>query len=352
MVNSADNLKFLPDEKVREFIGELMKLGEVYAPVLDGPIADLRKIGDPSDVALDFDQTRQSVRDVVEPQSEVLLTYGGKTGSFCRETLPKGTRRIVLWCRPCEARAVSFLDDNFDDAPSKDPYYSSRRGSVLMIGLGCGEPFPYCFCSSVGGDPFGVDELDILMTRIGGGYLLAPFTERGREVEKAAGGLLRAPSKGEEEEAVGTQEAARVRLSGRVPRAMEAPGRLANLFDSPIWKKWGEKCIGCGICTYLCPTCWCFDINDIESKGKGYRLRTWDSCQFPLFTLHTSGHNPRPDKASRVRQRVMHKFSYHPTNYGGRVACVGCGRCSELCPMDIDLKAILNDVIHTGDGNG
>jgi len=348
MVSKESTLEFLPQKNLLGFIKKLMELGELYAPKAEGPITDLRIIHDPIDVLVDFEQTRQGIRAIAEPQNEILLTYDAKEGFPAKETLPATRRRIVLWCRPCDARALTFLDDNFYDSPYSDPYYARRRENLVLIGLGCSHPFPYCFCGSVGGDPFSRENLDMLMTQVIGGYLLETITGKGREISDRVKELLRAPTADQVTEAENIQRNAAAKLRRQAPDVSGLSGKMSSLFESPIWRKWGEKCIGCGICTYLCPTCWCFDITDIETKGKGYRIRSWDSCQFPLFTLHTSGHNPRPDKASRLRQRVMHKFCYHPSNYPGHIACVGCGRCTELCPMDIDLIAILGELSEAG----
>lgn len=350
MVMGEEAVRFLPQKNLLDFIRRLMNIGELYAPKAEGPVIDLVRINDPNDVAVDFDQTRQGLRTIVEPQNEVLMTYDTKNPLPARESLPGSKDRIVFWCRPCDARALMFLDDNFYDDPTDDPYYSRRREHLFIIGLGCDKPFPNCFCGSIGGSPFSKDNLDILMTQIIGGYLLEIETDQGKRLEKTAEDLLRAPTKEQIASAEEIHKNAVGRMRRKVPSDIAGfSERVAEIFESPVWKKWGEKCIGCGICTYLCPTCWCFDITDIESRGKGYRMRSWDSCQFPLFTLHTSGHNPRPDKASRVRQRVMHKFCYHPSNYPKHIACVGCGRCSELCPMDIDLIGILNDISAAGE---
>jgi sulfhydrogenase subunit beta (sulfur reductase) len=99
-------------------------------------------------------------------------------------------------------------------------------------------------------------------------------------------------------------------------------------------------CINCGTCTFLCPTCWCFDIQDEVHRSDGDRIRNWDSCMFPLFTLHASGHNPRSEKVQRVRQRFMHKLKYYVDKYDNGVACVGCGRCVKHCPVNIDIREV------------
>jgi sulfhydrogenase subunit beta (sulfur reductase) len=118
---------------------------------------------------------------------------------------------------------------------------------------------------------------------------------------------------------------------------------MDQMIESPFWNRVHEKCIGCGACTFLCPTCHCFDISD-EAQGKsGRRVRSWDSCLFPLYSLETSGHNPRPSGRERTRQRLMHKFNYFPKNFK-KVACVGCGRCILYCPVNFDIRQALKEI--------
>jgi formate hydrogenlyase subunit 6/NADH:ubiquinone oxidoreductase subunit I len=111
-------------------------------------------------------------------------------------------------------------------------------------------------------------------------------------------------------------------------------------FEDPIWNRLTESCIGCGACTYLCPTCHCFDIADEQHHYQGRRIRTWDSCQYPQFTRHASGHNPRPARKHRLRQRFMHKFSY-TVEKSGDIYCVGCGRCVVHCPVNLDIREVI-----------
>jgi len=125
--------------------------------------------------------------------------------------------------------------------------------------------------------------------------------------------------------------------------AASVPKALKTRFEDDIWNVISQKCIGCGACTYLCPTCHCFDITDIE-YGKGVkRVRTWDACQYSSFTVHSSGHNPRPNKYNRMRQRIFHKYSYYPETRG-EILCTGCGRCITYCPANINLKKIIKEL--------
>ena len=111
--------------------------------------------------------------------------------------------------------------------------------------------------------------------------------------------------------------------------------------DGPYWRDRVSKCISCGICTYVCPTCYCFTIADEIEDLQGERLRAWDSCMFYQYTLEASGHNPRPSKFERYRNRIGHKFSYFPDQYNGMISCCGCGRCIRSCPVSIDIRRIV-----------
>lgn len=350
MVKSARTGKFLPKDRLGDFVTGLMSQGELYAPKREDEISRIEPISSPKEISSDFMQTINNLRTIVEPQNEIILNFKDSVNPTIEERLPSEKRKIIMWCRPCDARALTTLDDNFIDEDFPDPYYIRRRRAAILIGLGCNEPFPFCFCVSVGGDPFSIQNLDILMTEMVDGYYLEILTEAGGQLlDDLPEEVLRVATEEQEKRLDEIKGRAKKSISRIAPEPVEVVEKLEKAFDAPYWKKWGDKCIGCGICTLLCPTCWCFDITDLETRGKGYRIRTWDSCQFPLFTLHSSGHNPRPDKGSRVRQRVMHKYRYHPTNYKGRIGCVGCGRCTELCPEDIDLISILNDIIGFGD---
>ncbi|MBI4651113.1 4Fe-4S dicluster domain-containing protein, partial [Candidatus Desantisbacteria bacterium] len=120
-------------------------------------------------------------------------------------------------------------------------------------------------------------------------------------------------------------------------------------FESSLWKDMSKRCITCGICTYLCPTCQCFDIHDETGKDWGpVRFRTWDTCMSPDFTRMAGGHNPREKKVSRIRQRFMHKFKYY-FDYFSIPDCTGCGRCIQFCPVNIDVFELLQKLEKQGD---
>jgi ferredoxin len=223
----------------------------------------------------------------------------------------------------------------FDKEDLKDPYYLARRKNTVLLSLVCDKPLDTCFCTSVGGGPSSGDGSDIRMVHLGNRLLLEALTEKGESLISSAKQFLKKPKQSDLEE----KEKIVAESEKKVPR-IKVDGIKENLekgFNLPLWSAIAERCLGCGVCTYLCPTCYCFDITDEVKGEKGKRIRTWDSCQYPLFTLHASGHNPRPSKTERMRQRIMHKFFYAVENFG-RTFCVGCGRCVRSCPVNLDLR--------------
>ena len=134
-----------------------------------------------------------------------------------------------------------------------------------------------------------------------------------------------------------------VEFSGEPVHLQDLVRAMPENFKADFWDDLAMKCIGCAACTFVCPTCHCFDITDEGKRELGRRVRTWDGCMFPKFTLHASGHNPRTSAGQRVRQRVLHKFSYFRDNQGV-ISCTGCGRCIEVCPTGMDIRDILKAI--------
>ena len=168
-------------------------------------------------------------------------------------------------------------------------------------------------------------------------YLAKSITEKG-EAFLTAGGFT--PDTDADETVDGMRTAAEEKIASKVSTDQLANKVTTELYDAPFWEDVAFSCINCGTCTYLCPTCWCFDIQDENFGKSGVRMRNWDSCMFPLFSLHGSGHNPRGQKVQRVRQRFMHKLKYYVDKYNSGIQCVGCGRCIRHCPVNIDIRNV------------
>ncbi|HLN21161.1 MAG TPA: 4Fe-4S dicluster domain-containing protein [Bacteroidales bacterium] len=321
--------KIIRKDSLEKLYNQLSGAIKVYAPVQAGNKVEFRY--NPSFQEITFDHTRStlSVKNLVFPKVENLMTYtNSKTessvGDIDLEKLPE----VVLWgAHPCDTAAFEILRSIFC-WDITDPFFQKRMEKLTVISFGCHKADEYCFCTSVGIGPDSKKGCDILFSKtVTGDYIAEPITQKGSLfIEKRVEFFI--DYNGEQQ------------VIADIPTKFshgEVTKRLEKSFEHPFWKANSLRCLGCGACAYLCPTCACFDIQD-ESAGKtGIRYRSWDSCGFGLFTLHTSGHNPRHVQSQRWRQRIMHKFSYMPER-NGTLGCVGCGRCSAGCPVDMNIS--------------
>ncbi len=320
-----------------ELLGNLLKDRRVYAPVRRDGLVNYESLGRGDEAAFDFRNSKRPPKEIFLPCSEILFTYEGS--EVTGELLPD-EQGVVFGVRPCDARSLILLDNVFREPGSQDPYYAARRERITLIGLGCDRPLSTCFCTVLGGGPFALEGLDLLLTDLGDRYLVESITDRG-EALVADGSQFRAAAASDVDLKSSIVARAEQQISG--PNVKGIYEKLGAMYDSPFWDGLHEKCLGCGVCSYLCPTCHCFDIVDETVGSQGRRVRNWDTCQFSQFTHHASGHNPRPTGRERMRQRVMHKFNYFVDNFGD-VACVGCGRCVRECPVNMDIRAVLEAV--------
>jgi ferredoxin len=342
--------KILPKKAIPQWIKKLAAW-KVYLPRKDDEGRWNYAEADGEDIGLDVLQTTIPAKKVLFPQNEVFLEFseakvGNKETLEVREILPSSTPQVLFGVRPCEARAAWLLDAVFGSDP-KDAYYWKRRNQTTIVGYACTPPpSENCFCTSVEGSPHSQEGSDILLTDLGDRYFAKALSAKGEALIKAAPDLFANPKPEDKKKLKAVQADSEKKIKRELKEVRAISEKLKAMFDSPFWDEEAMSCLRCGICTYLCPSCHCFDINDeIDNSSplQGKRVRTWDTCQFPDFTMHSSGHNPRPDKASRLRQRLLHKFQYFVQAYD-KVMCVGCGRCISLCPVGIDIIKVLDKV--------
>ncbi len=296
-----------------------------------------------------FHNTKLSPKSIIYPQSERMFEFvvdPEQPDAYVLKEVPKEfPSQAVVGIRPCDAHAFQIVKVNFDNPEYKDPWWTKRYEATTFIGLGCNRPRSTCFCTKVGGGPFNEKGLDAIMYDLRDRFLIKVITDKGGDF---IGGIKggKDPQDRDIKEAESIKEEAEKEINSNININMNlqelAEKPILAVFDAPIWDKVSFPCINCGICTYLCPTCWCFDIQDEVYKKNGDRIRNWDSCMFPIFTLHGSGHNPRAEKFRRVRQRFMHKLKYYVEKYGDGVQCSGCGRCVRYCPTNMDIREICN----------
>jgi len=336
------NKIFTKDEWLSVLDG-LKESYKVFYPVKDGDFHVFESIDEGKESDFDYPNTRLSPKSLVYPQSERMFEYSldenDTDAHILKESEKDYSPQAIVGIRPCDAHAFQVVKLNFDSPEYRDPLWVKRYESTTLIGLGCNDPMSTCFCTRVGGGPFNEEGLDVILYDLGETFLAKGLTDKGEVfLNKAKGGKKAGDASIKHAEDLA--ESASDKITVNVPTDRLREKVINELFDAPFWEEVAFSCINCGTCTYLCPTCWCFDIQDEVMGKEGDRIRNWDSCMFPLFTLHGSGHNPRDNKLQRVRQRFMHKLKYYVDKYDNGVQCSGCGRCIRYCPVNIDIREV------------
>ena len=288
-----------------------------------------------------YRNTTISARAAFQPFYEEMFRFQKDGDGYQLDVPPlEDQKRLIFGIRPCDARALAIIDMTFKDGYD-DPYYLNRRNNTVLVGLGCTSPRESCFCTSLGVNPGESGDVDLMLTDIGDHFLIEEITPAGSDLAAQGSGLEEA-TEADEAKAREQKEA----VSGKVTRKLNTDNireRLLSSFDDQeYWEKVAAKCVSCGICTLLCPTCYCFDINDELVKKQGTRYRSCDSCAFSIYTKMPM-ENPREEKWQRVRQKVSHKYEFYPMNFDV-IACTGCGRCIRLCPVNWDITQVLESL--------
>lgn len=334
-------LKFISETNLNSWLTELAKDFQVFAPRQEGKGVVWRAYDSASGIDLST-QPLESAKHIVFPRSQELLHYryikqeNGERELQIEEAAAPA-RKVIFGARPCDARGFFTFDPVYDGKVKDLPYLKARNATVI-VGLSCNEKSATCFCHWVGSSPVDENGADLMLTPVNGGYVVAQITERGKALFESP--ALQNADGAQTGEAEAFKKAALDRLES-APDLSEAPQKiLARFEDMDFWRQQSYKCLACGACTYLCPTCYCFNITDETSGNAGARLRSWDACMSSNFTLEGSGHNPRPSRFHRMKNRVGHKFSYYPELHG-YFACCGCGRCIKSCPVTVDIREIV-----------
>ncbi|MDD3168111.1 MAG: 4Fe-4S dicluster domain-containing protein [Eubacteriales bacterium] len=309
--------------QMKAALAELMKKYTVIAPVMAEDKLVYAEVNEVKDIVLDNRLPYKSPKEVVFPRVENVMRFLENRVEEMQEIKPV----LLVGAKPCDTAAMRVFDEVFtgDKGRFKDRFYSNRRNCLTVVGMGCLEKKPGCFCEERGTDLSFSPDCDGFLDPVDGGFVYEPLTGKGA-------GLF-----------PGTETEPLKRRSPLTEKLV-IHGKEADVFTAMPWETYAEGCIGCGTCTYLCPTCHCFNLRDAENKGVVTRTRVWDSCMYPGFTLHAGGHNPRTKKFERFRQRVLHKYLYIPENYG-ETACTGCGRCIRSCPGGLNIKNTVSDIM-------
>jgi sulfhydrogenase subunit beta (sulfur reductase) len=283
------------------------------------------------------------------PQTETILKYEfGDDLKIEDCAVHAGEQTVLFGVRPCDVASFAMMDRVYLEDPV-DEAYRRRREGTTVVALGCSNPDETCFCRSFDIDLGKAPGADVLATDTGDEVVFIAQSDKGEDFLKSLNGVLEEATSGDENKVRDAQDQAKSEYVTSVNPAgiME---KLDSMFEDSYWDNLYRRCIGCGTCTFICPTCHCFDIQEYSTGDKGERIRCWDACMFEDFTQMAGGHNPRTTQKARVRQRFMHKLNYFPHQHGGEYACVGCGRCVRKCPVNLDILEVIRDVGGAADG--
>ncbi|HEX8960263.1 MAG TPA: 4Fe-4S dicluster domain-containing protein [Geobacteraceae bacterium] len=321
---------FLPIDALPRLLEALAPFGKIHGPVLsDDGVTMFGPIPSAADVRLGYRRTLLPPKKYLLPSRETILTYSPDAGY--RQPAPAANDTVLFGLHPCDLAGIAYLDKVFLTT-EPDPLYRSRRERLTLVGLSC-EPDDSCFCAEVGAAA--PAHFDLFLDRTEAGFRITGGSARGEEILGRITPLL---MEGEEEP---PQSLRTCTVEGAI---MAAAGRGETFPGSPLWDDFASRCLSCGACSLCCPTCYCFDVREqgCLDGATAVRLREWDNCLFREHGEVAGGFNFRKSRRERFLYRYQHKYlGFGPTR--GIVACVGCGRCREVCPVRIDLLELFGE---------
>lgn len=343
-------LRVLSQDKLSEFVSGLMTEYEVAGPVRHEGKHIFAPVCCPSELALDYVSTVLPAKKFMLPQRETLLEFS-RGEDVSAEAVIEATPRVLFGVHTCDLRGISHLDRAMLE-DNRDAHYAARREATVIVGLD-DMPDENCFCAAVG-CATAQGGYDLFLTPLEGEYVVEVGTERGGELldKHADAEPAHAAHVAAVKEHVDRKVAAQ--KSGFDTDVSTLPLLLDAAWESVVWRKVAEEqCWSCGRCNLVCPTCFCYDVNDVVELNltEGRRERVWDGCLLPEFAAVASGENFREDKAHRLRHRFYRKFQYLYTKYG-EPYCTGCGRCARACVPGITIPGVINDLIAESEKEG
>jgi sulfhydrogenase subunit beta (sulfur reductase) len=358
----SEALSVIKRSDLFELMSRFLESREVIAPIPGhGGEVIFYPIESIEDVAWDWEYVNTVLppKRFFLPQTEELFHYkNGKNGYEIEPTYNDDVR-MIFGIRPCDVNALLFLDRFFGGGPIgrpapvsrdgvlRDNYYAIRRANTFIIAFGCHQPGEDCFCICCDSGPFLEEGYDLQLTQLSGEeYIVEVGSARGLKIIFGHEDLFRTANHIEEKKLAEIVSTATQRFGDTKAYLSKAIQKITcDQVPDELWEEMGNRCQDCGGCSYVCPTCCCYNVVDVPvSDTEGYRVRTWDSCAFAGFTKMAGGDNPRRDKKERLKRRFFHKLSYQYILRNGRHGCVGCGRCINTCFANISMPDIAEKI--------
>lgn len=329
--------------KLPELLKAIAAQQELFLPVNNNGQVNFAAWFEGCNADIETLKTVKSPKDMFFPQSETLYTVKKEQHKLSVEPQTLADQNFVAFgMKACDIQGIKVLDKVFLAEPV-DTFYRARREHGTIVALACHEPEESCFCKV-----FGVDcaepDADVVMWNANDTLYWKAVTDKGTALTEALSCVLENADAADEKAVETEQENIRAIVEKLPYTNLSLEGWNGNVteekFNSPVWEKLYKPCLACGTCTFVCPTCQCYDIKDYDTGHGIQRYRCWDSCMYSDFTMMAHGNN-RTSQMQRFRQRFMHKLVYFPANNDGMYSCVGCGRCVEKCPSSLNIVKVI-----------
>lgn len=302
---------------------------------------------DASTMYFDWANGPQAIKPLLfTPREKLWSSQRSADGQIAFKTAETGLVPLaIIGARACDVAAMKIQDQHFLQQQYVDPYYQARRKNLLIVAVNCSRPADTCFCHSTGDGPFVDNSIDsgadIVLTELQHGFLISAGTDQGEEILLKLSLLDSTKEQLAESESIAANAANQKR---QLP-AIDIRTQLMEELDNDAWHNIAARCLSCGNCTAVCPTCFCHSENDVaELDGNtSSHFRDWDSC-FSQGHSYIHGITIRSETSQRYRQWLTHKFSSWHDQYG-RSGCVGCGRCITWCPVGIDVTESIKQLV-------
>ena len=309
-MNTADLEKFLSD---------LAEKWELWVPYQNNGKWEFGRYDPGRKVVLPGSIIDVSLKQLLFPKRRPIATFNDSSKWSLEPVEPPEKPRLIVGLHPCDVAGIEYMDKVFLKSEHKDAQYEAERKRTVLAGMLCNEMAENCHCTDRNITPDSSKGMDLVFAEVKDGYLFKALTDKGRPVMKSQ--YLKPSDEAPEKKKWPV---------GRY--AIASPDEFMKMYDDNVWHELSDICLTCGICTYACPTCVCFQVADEKYQGKGERVTVWDSCQLQSYSRMAGGHNTRKSPASRVRNRTLDKFAYSHLRYG-QISCTGCGRCVVVCPL-------------------